>query len=118
MEGGGGVAARQADVAVAAPPPPLDGAPGLDPVKAPRVAKRVVGTTYRRATGLLGIWTGTRWYCEHGRQKSRCRHCGGAGMCPHGRRKYVCHDCGGSDICRHDKRYSLCKVRNAAILLC
>lgn len=47
--------------------------------------------------------------CEHGRQKYRCRDCGGSGICEHGRQKVICRDCKGSGICPHDKHKSICK---------
>jgi len=47
--------------------------------------------------------------CEHGRQKSRCKECGGSGICKHGRRKSECKKCGGSQICEHDRIKSQCK---------
>jgi hypothetical protein len=34
--------------------------------------------------------------CEHGRQKSQCKDCRGAGICEHDRQKRLCKDCGGS----------------------
>ena len=40
-------------------------------------------------------------YCEHGRQKSRCKDCGGSGICEHRRQRRECKDCGGSGICEH-----------------
>ena len=42
-----------------------------------------------------------RRLCEHGREKSYCKECGGSGICPHGRNKRYCKDCGGSQICAH-----------------
>ena len=42
--------------------------------------------------------------CEHGRQKSHCKDCGGSEVCEHNRRKSQCKDCGGSQICEHNKR--------------
>ena len=47
--------------------------------------------------------------CEHGRQKFRCKDCGGSGICEHGRVKYQCKDCGGSSFCKHGRRKSRCK---------
>ena len=31
--------------------------------------------------------------CPHGRQRSRCKECGGKGICEHGRRRNRCKDC-------------------------
>ena len=37
-----------------------------------------------------------RWgLCEHGRQRSVCKECGGNGICEHGRRSSQCKECGG-----------------------
>ena len=47
--------------------------------------------------------------CEHGKQKSQCKDCGGSGICEHGKRKAQCKDCGGSGICEHGKRKRICK---------
>ena len=47
--------------------------------------------------------------CEHGRERSRCKHCGGGGICEHGRRRSQCKECGGGSICEHGRRRSLCK---------
>lgn len=46
--------------------------------------------------------------CEHGRQRSRCKLCGGSSICEHGRRRDQCKPCGGSQICQHDSRLSTC----------
>ena len=37
-----------------------------------------------------------RGACEHGRQRSQCKECGGAGICEHGRVRYQCKECGGA----------------------
>ena len=34
--------------------------------------------------------------CEHGRQRSRCKECGGSSICEHGRQRRKCKECGGS----------------------
>ena len=47
--------------------------------------------------------------CEHGRQKSQCKECGGSGICEHGRIKSTCKECGGASICEHGRRKSHCK---------
>ena len=47
--------------------------------------------------------------CEHGRQKSHCKDCGGSSICEHGRHKSQCKDCRGSSICEHGKRKAHCK---------
>ena len=48
--------------------------------------------------------------CEHGRQRSRCKECGGSGICEHGRVRRQCKECGGSGICEHGIQEAKCKV--------
>ena len=75
-------------------------------------------TSPKEADGKVGgaAWPSTsdgsgrqRAKCEHGRQKSRCRECGGIGVCPHGREKRICKECGGSAICPHGREKRRCK---------
>ena len=48
--------------------------------------------------------------CEHGRERRRCKDCGGSGLCEHGRERTVCKDCGGSSsLCEHGRQRSTCK---------
>ena len=47
--------------------------------------------------------------CPHGRERSTCTECGGAGLCPHQRRRRQCKECGGAGICQHQRRRSKCK---------
>ena len=47
--------------------------------------------------------------CEHGKQKSRCKECGGSAFCEHGKRKSTCRECKGSAFCEHGKLKSRCK---------
>jgi hypothetical protein len=47
--------------------------------------------------------------CEHDRERSRCKDCGGGSICEHGRRRSRCKDCGGGSICEHDRERSSCK---------
>ena len=47
--------------------------------------------------------------CPHGRQKSRCKDCGGSSICSHGRVRRQCKECGGSAICPHGRRKRECK---------
>ena len=54
-------------------------------------------------------WTGKKLFCEHKRQRNRCKECGGSGICEHNRQRSSCKDCGGSSICEHKKRRSSCK---------
>ena len=74
-----------------------------------------------------------KYECEHGKNKYRCKLCGGSEICEHGhikysckecgvvpkkqykskcehgKRKYRCKLCGGSEICEHDRQKSACK---------
>ena len=50
--------------------------------------------------------------CYHGRQRSRCKDCGGKGMCPHNRLLADCVDCGGSSVCHHNRHRTMCKECN------
>jgi DnaJ-class molecular chaperone len=34
--------------------------------------------------------------CEHNRQRSQCKDCGGAGICEHNRIRSRCKNCGGA----------------------
>ena len=47
--------------------------------------------------------------CPHGKQKNKCRNCGGSQICEHKKQKAECKDCGGSQICEHQKQKSRCK---------
>ena len=47
--------------------------------------------------------------CPHGKQRSRCKECGGGGICEHGRVRSTCKECGGSGVCEHDRERSKCK---------
>ena len=47
--------------------------------------------------------------CEHNKQKSRCKYCGGSSICEHGKIKSYCKECGGSQICEHNKQKTKCK---------
>ena len=62
---------------------------------------------YKQDTGELA-WQPGR-LCQHGRNRSVCKECGGGGICQHGRRRSVCKECGGSSICEHGRRRSVCK---------
>ena len=44
--------------------------------------------------------------CEHKRQRSRCKECGGASICEHNRIGNECKECGGASICEHKRRKS------------
>ena len=51
--------------------------------------------------------------CIHGRQKYKCKECGGASLCEHGRQKSRCKDCFDlkrkpAGICKHGKERYRC----------
>ena len=48
--------------------------------------------------------------CSHGRVRSRCKTCGGGSICPHGRERSGCKPCGGGSICEHNRQRSRCKA--------
>ena len=48
-------------------------------------------------------------FCEHGRQRRQCRDCGGSSICQHGRRRAECRDCGGSSVCEHGRQRAQCR---------
>ena len=53
-----------------------------------------------RELGLALAPSRSRGHCEHGRQRSRCKKCGGSSMiCQHGRQRSICKECGGGSIC-------------------
>ena len=45
--------------------------------------------------------------CEHGRERSKCKWCGGGQVCEHNKIRSQCIFCGGSQICEHKKRRSI-----------
>ena len=47
--------------------------------------------------------------CPHGRERRKCKECGGSGICEHGRERYHCKECGGKGICEHGRRRRDCK---------
>ena len=47
--------------------------------------------------------------CQHGKQKNKCKECGGSGICKHFKQKSLCKECGGSSICQHGKQKNKCK---------
>merc|ERR1711871_1317242 len=42
--------------------------------------------------------------CMHGRDKGKCRECGGVSFCIHQRYKYTCIECEGPGVCIHKRR--------------
>ena len=88
---------------------------GAAPEEDPGKASRVVGRRYRHnrrgeGLGVVEIWTGSRWLCDHGRERNRCKECGGASICEDGRVRSQCKECGGASICEHGRERSVCKA--------
>ena len=46
--------------------------------------------------------------CEHNKRRSRCGFCRGGQVCEHNKRREQCGKCGGSQVCEHNKRRSQC----------
>ena len=55
--------------------------------------------------------------CEHDRERNRCKICGGASICEHGRQRSKCKECGGASICEHDRIRRQCKICSDPIKL-
>ena len=71
------------------------------------------GGAASRKRGALSTSSGSgrkRAKCEHGRERSKCKECGGGSICPHGRQKPQCKECGGSNICAHGRIKQQCKA--------
>ena len=47
--------------------------------------------------------------CEHQRQRSKCKDCGGSSICEHQRQRSTCKDCGGGSLCEHQRPRRRCK---------
>ena len=91
-------------------PSPASAPPGEVSVEEdPGRAKRRKGVTYRDKKGECRMWGGYGWWCEHNRQRSRCKECGGSQICEHNRRRSQCKECGGGSICEHNRVRSKCK---------
>ena len=50
-----------------------------------------------------------RRICQHNKQKSYCKECGGSQICIHKKNKSFCKECGGSQICIHGRYKRQCK---------
>lgn len=74
----------------------------------PPIKNRIKGEKYLK-DGKIVIWNGKRFLCEHGRQRYRCKDCGGGAFCQHGKRKCTCKKCGGSSICEHGRERGRCR---------
>ncbi len=77
--------------------------------KSVKKAQRIQGRKYLDTKGEIAIWNGKVWKCEHHRNRSRCKECGGSSICGHGRERSKCKECGGASICEHGRERSKCK---------
>ena len=50
--------------------------------------------------------------CEHKRQRSVCKECGGSSICGHNKIRTRCKKCNGGHICKHQRIRSVCKDCN------
>ena len=50
-----------------------------------------------------------KYHCEHGKQKERCKECGGSAICKHGRVRSQGKECEGAAMCEHGRQRSGCK---------
>ena len=50
-----------------------------------------------------------KYFCKHGKQRSRCIDCNGCEICEHGKVRHNCKRCGGNGICEHNRHRSMCK---------
>ena len=67
------------------------------------------GERERQRPRVVGAPPRVRRKCEHNRQRSKCKDCGGASICQHNRQRSTCKDCGGTSICQHNRQRSSCK---------
>ena len=56
------------------------------------------GGKYLDTNGRIGVYDGTVLKCEHGRQRPRCKGCGGSEICEHGMRRSVCKECKAGEV--------------------
>ena len=69
----------------------------------PGKASRVAGKRYKRTlTPLRPVrvetWTGKKWHCEHDKQRTWCKACGGNSICEHGNHRTRCKACRGGKL--------------------
>lgn len=54
--------------------------------------------------------------CEHDRERTKCKECGGGYICMHQREKSTCVDCHGASVCEHNKQRAICKDCNGTTI--
>jgi hypothetical protein len=91
---------------------PRDLDPNTEESPLPEEVDDMAEGTASRKRGVPSTSDGSgrkRYKCEHGRQKDRCKECGGTSICVHGRQQQQCKHCGGSAICAHGRQKHRCK---------
>ena len=59
----------------------------------------------------------SKYNCEHGKRKYRCKECSGSEVCEHKKSKYDCIDCKGSNRCEpHNKLKRNCVECNGSLI--
>jgi len=57
----------------------------------------------------LAVKSREKCKCEHGRERRKCKQCGGSSICEHNRERNKCRECGGASICEHNRQRNNCK---------
>jgi hypothetical protein len=73
---------------------------------------RIDGGKYLDGKGRIGVWNSRKkgLSCEHGRERTRCKDCGGSSICKHNIVRTQCKACGGSGFCVHGRQKTRCTV--------
>ena len=81
----------------------------------PNAKRRRMPQSSEQSSSSVGGVKGAR-LCEHNKQPSRCRECGGGAFCRHDRRMELCNECkaagvkgAGTAMCEHKKRRDECR---------
>eukprot|EP00802_Teleaulax_amphioxeia_P018666 Tamp_18869.p1 GENE.Tamp_18869~~Tamp_18869.p1 ORF type:complete len:399 (+),score=39.93 Tamp_18869:62-1258(+) len=77
--------------------------------EAPGHAQRKSKPMARKRASQVGKGTPQSAICQHGRQRSQCRECGGASICEHNRVRSACRDCKGGSYCKHGVIRARCR---------
>jgi len=74
----------------------------------PKIKDRIKDQKYMYK-GNIVIWSGKRLFCQHNRERCKCKECGGGSICQHNRERSKCKECGGGSICQHNRQRTKCK---------
>jgi hypothetical protein len=88
--------------------PMSTGEQGVGAVAAPALLWTTTSTAAAMSAGSMGTGSGKHKRCEHGRERRRCKECGGSSICEHGRDRYRCMEYGGASICKHGRQRHKC----------